>query len=205
MIADPFSPTAQFSDQQIQDRLDANRDDIRYEPLALAPSIVNINNTAASAETIYADYYSAYGYWESDVVLQGQGATGLPWIVLTPVASELLLDQAHWQFEASVFTAPSVPGQVPPVFATGKVYDVFAAAADLLQFWAASLAGAYDITVNGQTLRRSQLIQAKMTLAKYYLSQARPRIAKMTRDDIAADSSARRYRLLDSDDIVRGA
>lgn len=201
MIGD--TSNTQFSQQQVQDYLDASRDDIRYEGLAIAPSIVNLNSTANSASTIFADYYSKYQWWEADVVLQGQGSTGLPWIVLTPVASDYIV--GHWQFETSVFTTGTVPGQLPPVFATGKVYDPDAAAADLLEFWAATFTGAYDVTVDGQTLRRSQIITQKLNMANYYRKRAKPRVAKQNRHDVMSPISSRRMRLLDSDDIVKGA
>lgn len=203
MIADPAGTSQQFQDIDIQNRLDASRDDIRYEGLAIATSIVNLNSTANSASTIFADYYSKYQWWESDAVLQGQGPTGLPWIVLTPTAADYIV--GHFQFETSVFTSGTVPGQLPPVFITGKVYDVNCAAADLLEFWAATLAGSYDVTVDGQTLRRSQLMAAKLTMAQYYRKLAKPKIAKMSRHDALAPLSTRRMRLLDSDDIVKGA
>jgi len=201
-IADPASVSQQFSDQQIQDRLDDSRDDVRYEPLQIAPSIVNTNNTAQSAQTIFADYYSKFGWWESDVILQGQSSAGLPWVVLTPAASDYIV--GHFQFELNVFTSGTVPGQIPPVFATGKIYDLNAAAADLLEYWAATLAGAYDVTVDGQSLKLSQLMQAKLTMAQYYRRQAKPRVAKMHRSDVAAATTVRRMRLLDSDDVLKG-
>jgi hypothetical protein len=205
MIADPLSTTMQFQDQEIEDRLDANRNDVRYESLAIAPSIVNLASTSNAASTIFADYYSSFGFWEADVVLQGQGPTGLPWIVLTPLVSELLIDQAHWQFELTPFVNGTVPGQLPPVFATGKIYDVNAAAADLLEFWAAVLTGSYDVTVDGQGLRRSQLMAAKLTMAKYYRHLAKPKSVKMVRRDVMPPMSSRKVRLLDSDDLVKGA
>lgn len=206
MIGDPkpnFTNTiVQFSDDDIQDRLDTSRDDIRYEGLTIAPSIVNLNSTSNSASTIFSDYYSKYKWWEADVVLQGQGANGVPWIVLTPASSDLIV--GHWQFENSVFTNGTVPGQLPPVFATGKVYDPYMAAADLLEFWAATLTGAYDVTVDGQSLRRSQLMTAKLALAEQYRRRAKPKIAKLDRHDVMAPISSRRQRLLDQDDLVKG-
>jgi hypothetical protein len=202
MIADPSGSNQQFADQDIQDRLDANRDDIRYEPLTIAPSIVNIGSTAQSAQTIFADYYSKYKWWEQDSVLQGQSSTGLPWVVLTPVASDYIV--GHWQFETNVFTSGTVPGQLPPVFATGKTYDLCIVAAELLEYWAATLAGAYDVTVDGQTLRRSQLMTNKISLANIYRRQARPKVAKMERSDVLAPVSSRRVRLVDEGDTVKG-
>src|SRR5262245_46482503 len=97
MIADPPSPTPQFLDQDVQDRLDASRDDVRYEGLTIAPSIVNTPSTNNQAGTIFADYYSKYQWWEADVVLQGY-FNGASWIVLTPVASDYIV--GHWTFES---------------------------------------------------------------------------------------------------------
>jgi hypothetical protein len=202
MINDPAGSSQQFSDQQVQDRLDASRDDIRYESLLIAPSIVNTATTNNQPETIFADYYSAYQWWEADVVLQGQDTSGNAWKVLTPLASDYIV--GHWQFELTPFTNGTVPGQLPPLFATGKVYDVNRAAADLLEFWAASLSCAYDVTVDGQSLKRSQLMTAKLSMAAYYRRLAKPRIATMNRHDVMAPISSRRYRLLDSDDVVKG-
>jgi hypothetical protein len=204
MIADMLSPNLQYQDIDIQNRLDANRDDIRYESLTIAASIVNTASTSNQASVIFADYYSRYKWWESDVVLQGNNvSTGAAWVVLTPASSDYII--GHWQFELTPFVNGTVPGQYPPVFATGKVYDLNAAAADLLEFWAASLAGAYDITVDGQNLRRSQLMQAKFMMADRYRRLAKPKIAKMNRSDVQPPLSTTRVRLLDSGDLVKGA
>lgn len=205
MIADPFSDNMQFDDNTIQQRLDDSRIDVRYEGLTIAPSIVNAASTNNTPQTIFADYYSKYGYIEADVVLQGIDLNNNPWKVLTPVASELLLPTAHWQFEPSnLFTNGTVPGQLPPVFMTGKSFDVNCAAADLLEYWAVSLSSAYDISVDGQNLRRSQLMTAKFAAAEYYRKLARPKTGKMVREDVRAPVSSKKIRLLDDEDVYRG-
>lgn len=191
----------QFTQQQVQDYLDANRDDIRYEPLTIGPSIVNLPSTNNMASTIFADYYSKYSWWEQDVILQGYYG-GQAWVVLTPVVSEYLV--GHWSFEANVFTAGTVPGQLPPVFATGKIYDIYASAADLLEFWSAIYTASYDVTVDGQSLRRSQLMLNKLELAAKYRQRAKPKLARMSRGDVLAPISSRRMRLLDDGDNVKG-
>lgn len=202
MISDSGG-TEQFTDQQIQDTLDESRNDIRYEGELIAPSLVNVGNTQNGAQTIFADYYSAYQWWESDVVLQGNGPTGLPWVVLTPYFADCLT--GHWQFEADVFNSPSVPGQLPPIFATGKVYDLYAASASLLEMWAAVMIGRFDVTVNGQTMRRSQIAANMLTMANRYWLRAKPVVGKLKRSDVMPNLSTRRMRLLDSDDVVKGA
>ena len=204
MIFDPAGSSQYFLDQDIQDYLDANRDDIRYEGLTIAPSIVSNANTNNTPQTIFADYYSKYGYWENNVTLQGIDSRNNPWKVLTPVSSELLLDTAHWQFEPDVYGTGTVPGQLPPVFATGRIYDCFLAAAELLDIWAASLACAYDVTVDVQSLRRSQLMTAKLALAEMYRKKAKPKLAKLNREDVRAPISSKKIRLLDDEDIYRG-
>lgn len=203
MISDPAGGSQQFTDQQVQDRLDANRDDIRYENLVIAPSIVNTASTNNIAAYIFADYFSKYGYWEADVVLQGY-LNAAYWKVLTPVASELLLDEAHWQFETSVFTTGTTPGQLPPIFATGKVYDVYAASADLLEFWAATSARRFDFNSDGQSFRVSQVQAGLQKQADYYRRQCKPKIAQVARHDVLSSLGTRRMRLLDENDSVKG-
>jgi hypothetical protein len=203
MIGDPAGGSQQFADQDIQDTLDEYRTDLRYEGEMIAPTIANTASTNNIASVIFADYYSKFQWWESDVVLQGMNtSTGAAWVVLTPTASDYIT--GHWQFENTPFVNGTVPGQYPPVFATGKVYDLNAAAADLLEFWGATLTGAYDVTVDGQTLRRSQLMQAKFLLANVYRRKANPRIMTVTRTDVNYETSVRSERLLDSDDILKG-
>ena len=193
-----------FADQDVQDTLDSYRDDVRYEPLKIAPTILNAASTGNSPVVIFADYYSNLQWWESDVVIQGNNVSTLAsWVVLTPTTSDYIV--GHWTFEANIFTSGTAPGQYPPLFATGKVYDLNAAAADLLEYWALSFAGAYDINVDGQSLRRSQLMTAKQAASEYFRRRAKPRIAKSVRSDIAPAIGSRKYRLLDSDDILKGA
>src|SRR5258708_19251312 len=184
MISDPAGASQQFTDQQVEDGVERVRDDIGYEVVDPFSSIVNTASTNNIAAFIFADYYSKQGYWEADVVLQGLLGTAY-WKVLTPVSAELLLDNgAHWQFEASVFTTGTVPGQLPPVFATGTVYDVYSAAANLLDFWAATLTGRFDFSSDGQSFRVSQLMQAKQKMADYLRRQAKPKLARMVRTDL---------------------
>lgn len=201
MINDPSGASQQFSDLDVQIRLDRYRDDIRYEALQIAPSIVNAASTNNVAQTIFADYYSAYGWWENDVTLQGNNiTTGAAWILLTPVSSDYVA--GHWTFEANIFTAGTAPGQYPPVFATGKIYDLNAAAADLLEMWAITKVGKFDATVDGQTLRRSQLYTQLKDAANLYRRQARPRIAHLVRSDIAYETEVQR--LFSSGDVIKG-
>lgn len=189
LINDPSSGTPVFADQDVQDQLDATRLDIRYELLTAAPTLLNAASTNNQAGVIWADYYSRFQWWEDDLVLQGVNiSTSQAWVVLTPVSSENFY--GHWTFEANIFTAGTVPGQYPPVFATGKSFDIWRAAADLLEMWAAQYAASYDFTADGQNFRRSQIVAAKMKLAEIYRRKARATTVTVQRRDIQSPTGA---------------
>jgi hypothetical protein len=172
--------TKQFTDQQIQDRLDAHRSDVRGEDLQASPVIVNAASTNNQAEFVFADFYSKFEYWEADAVLQGD-LNGSPWKVLTPAASDYLT--GHFQFQLTPFVNGTAPGQWPPVIITGKSYDPYAASADLLEFWAVKLAQKFDVVVGGQSFKRSQSPDNLRAMARMYRMQQKPKTVKMTRSD----------------------
>ncbi len=142
LIGDPAGASQVWDDQSLQDYLDVRRKLIRYLPLVPEVSIapggtvqyVNFRTPAsedagaiawlgATAWPVTswllvgpAEAVPGLGDWESDAALYANDYS-----VLTPTASDLI--QGRWTFAAS---------QIPPVFATGQTYDLYAAAADVL-------------------------------------------------------------------------
>lgn len=190
MIGDPSNTT--FTTQQVQDALDRVRDDVRYEMLTAGPSIINPSGTG-TPQYVWADYYSMFGWWETDYQLQGPNFANL-----TAVASEP--DYGHWQFQINVFTSGTAPGQYPPVFITGKAYDVYWAAADLLEIWAAQLSGAYNFSIDGASFSRSLGFEQKLKAAGALRRMARPKRGVMQRNDIETASHGERVPLLGNND-----
>ena len=170
MISDPAGVSQQFDDQTIQDVLDESRVNVRQAVLRPAITITN------SGTFDYTDYYADTGDWEADAVIQNGS-----WQTITPATSDFLT--GHW-----TFSLPT-PGQVPPLFITGKFYDKYCAAADLLERWAASLARNYDFSGSGQSFRRSQASTALLTQAKQYRKKQRPGVLPMVRSDLSDDTS----------------
>jgi hypothetical protein len=166
LINDPAGTSPQFSDDEIEQVLDASRQDVFNGPLEPKPTY-----TGSTIE--YLDYFASLGDWEDDAVLK-QFLT----ITVTPSLSEPIV--GHWQFSTTT---------LPSVFITGKVYDVYRAAADLLERWAARWALSYDAGVDGQTLRRSQAGAALLSLAKQYRMQQRAFTIDMSRSDTNADKT----------------
>lgn len=139
-MGDPASASQHFGDQEIQDACDEHRFTVRYAPLRPGPTLT------PGALYDYLDYYADLGNWESDAQL-----TWVDFTVLTPATSDLI--SGHW-----TFSMPA-PGQYPPVYITGKYYDLHATAADLLEQWAASLAvTAYNFSADGTSFQRGTII-----------------------------------------------
>ncbi|NOZ27968.1 MAG: hypothetical protein GXP39_07950 [Chloroflexi bacterium] len=149
-----------WTDDELQDFLDARRLDVRRARL-------RPETTWAAGTVTYTDYYADYGDWESDAVLEDADGDDL-----TPSSSDWLT--GHWTFA----------DQDPPVFITGKSYDLYAAAADVLEAWAAKVALEFDFDADGGRFRRSQKREALLELAKRYRRRSRPQVAVMVRNDV---------------------
>lgn len=156
LINDAGSTT--WTDQQVQDILDQSRTDVIDYPLTSSPTYAGD----------YLDHYADVGDWEDGSTFLGSGG-----VSITPSTLEPLL--GHWKFSTS---------QLPPVLLTGRYFDVYCAAADLLEMQAAQLSMSYDITVDGQTLKRSQMADALRRQASNYRQRQFPKVVTMVRDDL---------------------
>jgi hypothetical protein len=180
--------TPLFTDDNIQDVLDAHRADIRYELMTPAPDIQPGQGSSAVSNFVWAVYLSDFQYWENSLVIQGLDiVTNKPWVILTPVSSEYIPGKFAFAVELPAIATP--PAQFPPVYATGKVYDIFRASAELLQMGIAQMAfNLFDITSDGRTMRLQQIVATWQKLTDAYLCQAWPTMTKLYRSDIAPDS-----------------
>ncbi len=161
LVNDPAGASQSWSDDELQDFLDANRLDVRHAALRPEPAWTGGTVT-------YTDYFADYGEWESDVTLEDSNGDDL-----TPSASNLVA--GHWTF---------ADGQDPNVYVTGKTFDLWAAAADVLEAWAAKVALEFDFDADGSGYKRSQKREALLAVAAQYRRKARPRKAPMVRDDV---------------------
>lgn len=160
LIADPAGASQVFDDQTIQDYLDRHQTVVRYA--TLRPEATYVSGTV-----LYQDYYAGVGSWEADERLY-DGAYN----ELTPTTVDRLT--GHWMFATS---------QLPLVYIVGKHYDVYAAAADLLEVWAAKEKLSFDFDTDGQSFKRSQKAAALLALAREYRRQQRPASVAMVRTD----------------------
>lgn len=190
LVGDVSAPQ-DLTDQDIQDACDANRADVRYELLNAAPDIQPPQpGPSGNAQFVWATYFSDFQHWESDVVLQGMvtnnGATSAPWVVLTPVSSDLI--SGKWTFAVTLPSIATPPSQFPPVYATGKAYDIYAAAASLLERRIAIRSfTTFDVTTGGTTLRLGSILDRWEKLAQSYWGRAWVGMMQLRRSDLAPD------------------
>lgn len=169
MIAE--SGTAIFTDDVIQDKLDECRAlETTFTLLVPKPTFTNPGGVS------YNDYYyipsgnpnhQPKGMWEADEVLRWGDFT-----TLTPTASDELV--GHWTFN----------NQLPPVLIQGKRYDIYRAAADLLEYKIAALsATAFDFAADGQSFHLSQQLTFLEKRGADYRRKQEARIGAIGRSD----------------------
>jgi len=159
LIADSAGADQVFDDQAIQNYLDRRQTVVRYAELR--PEATYLLPPNAS----YLDYYADVGDWEADEKLYDASYS-----LLVPATA----DRLSGHFASS---------QVPPVLIVGKYYDVYGAAADLLEAWAAMEKLSFDFNSDGQSFQRSQKVQMLLGMAREYRRQQRPVSVRMVRTD----------------------
>lgn len=160
--------TPVFTDDQIQTALDVRRTDVRYAALRPLPTF------QANGNIVYLDFYSDIAPWEDDYQLQDLSYT-------TITASVTLYEPlvGHWAFATQ-------PNGVA-VRITGKVYDLYGAAADLLEQWAATLKLGFDFSSDDQRFRMDQQGTMIIETAARYRALAWPRSMRSVQGDAASD------------------
>lgn len=134
LISDPAGADEVFSDDELAVFADARRTDVLYQPLTPLHSI------APGGAVSYLTWVAAGGWWESSAQLVDGSYN-----VLTPTASDCMA--GRWTFATTQQT----------VLIQGAQYDVYAAAADVVDAWIAKVALQYDFGADGGNYKRSQM------------------------------------------------
>ncbi len=167
-IFDPAGASQVFADQDIQNVLDESRTDLYNQPL-------EPQWTYSGSTPVVLDYLAPneMGDWEDDIVLKQY---------LTVVVTPSLIDDivGHYTFAQST---------LPPVFITGKTYDIYRAAADLLEIRASTYALRFNATADGQTLHLEGVSTQLLNLAAKYRMKQRVVTFSFTRSDLASPNA----------------
>ncbi len=176
LIGDAAGDDQQFSDEELQDFLDARSTEYRYlelTPVAtIAPggTVTNLEYVAA----IRREWRDGVGLchtlgdWEDGAKLYGPD-----YAELEPASSDLA--RGRWTFAAHQ------PAQVTIV---GWTYDLYGAGADALEAWATRVKAAYDVRSGDQTLSRSMQFTQIMGAAMALRRRARIAVGRIGRSDL---------------------
>lgn len=151
LINDPAGSDQQFTDQQIQDRLDMTRRDIYRE------CMVSRDTLLPNGTIEWHDFFTTLSFWEPGYVIQkGNGE------VVTPDEDELLVGRFYFEDHMS-----------QPLYITGKVYNVYRVAAQLITSWISVIRGQISSwTADGTTIQRAGQIRDMRNLASEYAGYA---------------------------------
>lgn len=153
-----------WSDDQLQAVLDQHREDIFSQQLQAVQTV--------SGGTPYTyDYYSTPGDYE-----EGTAA-----FQVTDSQGNAVAPTVNYQMGHLSFGTASQGGTA--YYLTGRSFDIPAAAAHVWKSKAAHVAEAYDFSVDGHSMSRSQLSKQYMEMAKLYSSQAKVQSVQMVRGD----------------------
>ena len=154
----------EFSADEVQEALD--RYQIRHTQTCLAGVPVIESGTLS-----FYEFRAAVGEWESTAVLYDNVFN-----VIDDGDYTEDPQQGVWTFTVGLTT--------PYVYATGKSYDVYGAAADLSEAWASKLARKTDMADAQMSLKRSQMSASLREQAARFRAQQRPRGARQVRSDV---------------------
>jgi hypothetical protein len=163
----------QFSDDQVQDALDATR--ITYDYLLLEPH-PTLRNCSA---TTYGLFVSPVGGgWEADYVLYDSARA----TVVNDPSSEVVNDGRFLRDNSNTDRF---------LYICGKQYDIYDAAAELCETWASDLKAQYDLQTGAGVLGRhrsalSQKYGQTVATAQLMRSRARARSISTVRRDVRA-------------------
>lgn len=118
-------------------------------------SVALIEESVLSGDT--TTFRAPYGFWEADAVIaSGSGAT-------TPDTIDAI--NGVWSFTAA-------PGTT--LYITGRAYDFWGTAANLLEERAASVAHEFDFGTDQQMFNRSQKVKNMLLVAREFGRRALP-------------------------------
>lgn len=166
LVGDAAGTTQTWTDDELELALDSHRHDWWYWRLTAIPTV-----TAGTTEyhTFVADDID--GIWDSDTLLYAADQA----TILT--ADSVNLTVGQWTFTAD--QADNLP-----LYASGRTYDLYGAAVDILGQWQARLKlDSFDFDTEDESFKRSQKLAAIDELIGTYRTQMQPSTGRLVRGD----------------------
>ncbi len=173
LVNDPAGTAQVFSDDTLQRYLDAYRCDFYFEPLRAIPTQL------AGGTVAYYEYRDGHQWLETT-----QAGTAVFYIQDSTGATRGTATWADVDYQRGVVTFTTNQAGTA-LYLTGRSFDVYGAAADVLTDWAQKVSLQFDFSSDQQSFSRSQKQQMLLAAAERYRRQAKPRRANITRPDVA--------------------
>lgn len=154
-----------WTDDQLQNLLDRNREDVFSERLEAVP-------TETGGTTYYYDYYCTPAIYE-----EGTAA----FQVTNSLGNAQSPDSINYQMGHISFGTVDQGGSA--YYLSARRFDINRAAAELFRAKAANVAAYYDFSADGHSMSRSQMVKHFQEMARMYASQAKPLTVQMRRGD----------------------
>lgn len=151
-----------FDDDTMQSFCDRHQSWWRLVPLNQVYSLLPGGNTQ------FLDFYASIGRWEKDVILQDN-----TYNTVTPTTSDYIT--GHWTFAVQPHY---------PILITGKLYDIYAIAADLCEAWAAKFVQKQDNQSGQFKNARGQWYEHMTRQIRFFRAQSRMSTGTLVRNDI---------------------
>jgi hypothetical protein len=164
LLDDPAGPNQRWDDNEICQALDANREDAYRIDARPVTQILG----GGSAQWLRYDLPGTW--WEDALTLRDSSGAAIPGTAYT-------FDAAR-----GVVTFPSNTHGTA-YYADGSSYDPESAAADLIEKLLTRYALAYDVSMDGQSFSRSQVVQNLTRRAQQLRSAGRVGSARLIRSD----------------------
>lgn len=175
LIGDPASENQVWDDNELTEYLDAHRLDYVDHLLTGIPTY------GPESLIQFRTWVAPWGDWEEDAALKDSHYNAI-----TADAPNYL--NGRWVFTVEPHY---------PLYLTGKTFDLFGAAADVLEAWGALKLDAYDFqTADNQKFSRSQMFTNRQKLADSYRRKQRPQIATQVRSDVHPDDELTNLKVL---------
>lgn len=147
-----------FSDDHIQTYLDDHREDVWREAMEVEP-------TYEATGVVYKVYELERTEWEST-----DGGTAVFYV---QDVSGATIGTANYSvdYQRGYVTFTTDRGGTA-YFSNGRVYDIYAASADLLEAWAAREARQFDVSTPAVNAKRSQKVQELRNQASLYRARS---------------------------------
>lgn len=155
----------EFSGDELQTFLDAYR--MKHNQAHLQP----IPTTEEGGSVLYYEFRAGISDWESAATLYDNQFAEI--------------DSADYTQDAQAGTWTFTVGMSTPlVCVTGSTYDLYGAAADALEAWAAKLSRKADFSDGDLDLKRSQMAKSLRENARQFRARQRVGSARMVRTDV---------------------